>query len=363
MRGLPAASSAPPSVTPEPDARPEARAPVAPVHGPHEVHHMNADESNPSQGPASDGTGAPTRVGYVAVVGRPNAGKSTLMNAMVGEKLSIVTPKAQTTWRRVTGILSDEESQMVFLDTPGLLEVRDRMQASMLQAAHQALEEADVVLLVIDAERFRTDRDGGVLKEALELSRAPVIAGINKVDLVTPDRVDALSRWAGEDLDATPLAVSALTGDGVDRLLEELKHRLPAGPFLYPPDEIASEPVRFFVAEMIRETVFEQFRQEIPYSVACEIGEFRESEDPVYIQATLFADRQPQKRILIGEKGRAIRTLGQAARGKIEAFLERPVYLDLWVKVLPGWRRQPRHLRRLGFRVVDDKEGTGRKGP
>jgi GTP-binding protein Era len=324
---------------------------------------MSPDQPNHSQSASPEEAAIPTRVGYVAVVGRPNAGKSTLMNAMVGEKLSIVTSKAQTTWQRVTGILSDEDSQMVFLDTPGLLEVRDRMQASMLQAAHQALEEADVVLLVIDAERFKTERDGAVLEEALKLSRAPVIAGINKVDLVSPERVDALSRWAREELHATPLAVSALTGDGVIVLREALKERLPIGPFLYPPDEIASEPVRFFVAEMIRETVFEQFRQEIPYSVACEIGEFRESEDPVYIQATLFADRQPQKRILIGEKGRAIRTLGQTARGKIEAFLERPVYLDLWVKVLPGWRRQPRHLRRLGFRVVEDKEGSGRKGP
>ena len=317
---------------------------------------MVSDDSAPTRDPTL------TRAGYAAVVGRPNAGKSTLMNALVGEKLSIVTAKAQTTWKRVTGILTDHDSQIVFLDTPGLLEVRDKFQASMLEAAHQALREADIVLVVIGADRFREDRHGAVLEEALALSGAPVLAAINKIDLVRPERVDALAQWADTTLGADPFPVSALKAEGVEDIRDALKTKLPEAPFFYPADEIASEPVRFFVAEMIRETIFEQYREEIPYSVACEIGEFREADDPVYIQATLFADRPPQKRVLIGEKGRAIRQLGQAAREKIEAFIDRPVYLDLWVKVLPGWRRQPKHLRRLGFRVVDDDPTSRRKG-
>ncbi len=328
------------------------------------------DDTEPVPGQDSDPQGASplsavpasTRAGYVAVVGRPNAGKSTLMNAMVGEKLSIVTPKAQTTWQRVTGILTDQDFQMIFLDTPGLLEVKDRFQASMLDAAHEALAEADVLLVVLDAKRFKVDRDGPVLRESVELSRAPRVAVVNKIDLVGPERVEEVARWASDALDAEVIPASALTGEGVEELLGALRERLPESPFFYPPDEIASEPVRFFVAEMIRETVFEQFREEIPYSVACEVGEFRESQDPVYIQATLFADRQPQKRILVGDKGSAIRKLGKASREKIERFLDRPVYLDLWVKVLPGWRRQPRHLRRLGFRVRDERPDSGGKG-
>jgi GTP-binding protein Era len=326
------------------------------------------DESTDLQD-APDESGRPTaappatRAGYVALVGRPNAGKSTLMNQFIGEKLSIVTPKAQTTWQRITGILTDDEAQLVFLDTPGLLQVKDRLQASMLGEAHEALEEADVVLVVIDTDRFRPDRDGPVLTGALEEVSVPVFVALNKVDQARGGRVDAAEEWAIANLTPSDRGggihrISALNGAGTAELLAELKSALPESPFFYPEDEIASAPVRFFVSEMVRETVFDQFDEEIPYSVAAQVEEFREGEDPVYIQVTLYVDRNPQKRILIGKGGQAIRDLGRVSRQKIEAFIGRPVYLDLWVKVLPGWRRKVHHLKRLGYRVPDEASSS-----
>jgi GTP-binding protein Era len=302
-----------------------------------------------------------TRSGYVALVGRPNAGKSTLMNALVGDKLSIVTPKAQTTWQRVTGILTTDTSQAIFLDTPGLLEVKDLLQRSMLGAALEALAEADVVLVVLDAERGLSDRAKNTVRQALESAPGvPVLAAVNKIDLAPASDTEALERWAREVLDADAYRISALSGEGVATLGQALDDALPEGPFLYPADEIASQPVRFFVAELVRETVFEQFREEIPYSVFVQVEEFREHQDPVYIGATVHVERNSQKRILIGDKGRAVKELGQSARRKIEALLDHPVYLDLWVKHLPNWRRKRTHLKKLGFKVPDDHELVAR---
>ncbi len=299
-----------------------------------------------------------TRAGFVALVGRPNAGKSTLMNALVGERLSIVTPRAQTTWRAVTGIHTEGDTQIVFLDTPGLLEPRDLLQRTMLAAALDALANADVVAVVLDAADppGRGERDR--LVELLEGTRAHRVAVVNKVDVASRAAVDELAGWAFEALEAEVHRISALTGEGVPELREALGLALPPGPFLFPEDELASEPVRFFVTELVRETVFEQYHQEIPYAVACEVGEFRESEDPVYIQATVFVERPSQKGIVVGRGGAGIRELGRAARQKIEHFLGRPVYLDLWVKVLPGWRRKGGSLRRLGFRVPVEDDGA-----
>ncbi len=298
----------------------------------------------------------PTRAGYVALLGRPNVGKSTLLNAFVGEKLSIVTAKAQTTWQRVVGIHSAQGAQMIFLDTPGLLEARDLLQRSMVGAALEALSEADVLLVLVDPTRTPGGRGRSVLQDVVARSSAPRFVAVNKIDAAPQDRVDELAIWAREELHAEVHRVSALRGTGVVQLRDALEGALPESPFLYPPDELAAAPVRFFVAELIRETVFEHLREEIPYSVFCTIEEFRESEDPVYVLAHLFVERNSQKRILIGEGGRTIRALGERARAKVESFIERRIYLDLWVKVLPGWRRKRSHLRRLGFRVPDQHE-------
>lgn len=291
----------------------------------------------------------------MTLVGRPNAGKSTLLNAMVGEKLSIVTSRAQTTWKRVTGIATDANVQMIFLDTPGLLEVRDMLQRSMLGSAMDAVAEADVILLVLDATISPDPDERRTLRSALAEASAPAVAAINKIDAARQSDIQSWESWSTE-LDARPHRISALHGDGLDSLRDELRSLLPRSPFLYPGEDLSSEPVRFFVAELIRETVFEQFREEIPYSVLTRVEEYRESQDPLYIGVTIFVERDSQKGILVGKGGKAIRELGKEARKKIEDFLDVRIYLDLWVKVLPGWRRRRDHLRRMGFNVPDEHE-------
>lgn len=291
------------------------------------------------------------RAGYVALVGRPNAGKSTLLNRFVGEKLSIVTSKAQTTWQRVTGIVTSDEAQMIFLDTPGLLEARDLLQESMVREAMDALSDADVTVLVLDARRMPDATEGRALVKILAATKAPILVALNKVDTIPDDEVSRLTHEVTMALGAEPHAISALQGDGVDKLRAAIESELPVGPFLYPEDEIASAPVRFFVGELIRETVFERFHKEIPYAVFCQVEDYREAQEPVYIQANIFVENKSQKRIIIGSKGAAIRDLGSSARKKIEHFIEAPVYLDLWVKVLPKWRRESKHLRGFGMKI------------
>lgn len=295
-----------------------------------------------------------TRAGYVTLLGRPNAGKSTLMNRLVGQHLSIVTPRAQTTWQRVTGILTMERVQLVFLDTPGLLEAKDLLQRAMLGAALEALHEADVIVLVVDAGQRAHARETAPLERALSRARAPVHIALNKVDVAPAGRVEAWEAWARE-LGAVH-RVSALTEEGVQALLDTLASALPEAPFLYPDDEVASQPVRFFVAELVREAIFEQYAQEIPYSAFCRVEEFREREDPLYIRVTIYVERPSQKAILLGAGGHAIRDLGRAARGKVEDFVQRRVYLDLWVKPSRRWRKSRMRLGELGFRVPEDDE-------
>jgi GTP-binding protein Era len=276
------------------------------------------------------------------------------MNTLIGERLSIVTAKAQTTWQRVTGILTTDRAQMIFLDTPGLLEPRDLLQQAMLTSAREALEEADVILLVLDGSLARKKLESGPIRDTLEDRPAvPLLAAVNKVDIAREDRVQAVSDWVSHELGGESFPLCALTGVGIDPLRDRLVEALPEGPFLYPEDDIARDPVRFFVAEMIRETVFENYHQEIPYSVFLQIEEFRETEDPIYIQAHLFVERKSQKGILIGKGGSSIRKLGSRSREKIEDFLGRKVYLDLWIKLLPDWRRKRGHLRKLGFPVPE----------
>ena len=297
-----------------------------------------------------------TRTGYVTLVGRPNAGKSTLLNQLVGEHLSIVTPKAQTTWQRVTGILSVGTDQMIFLDTPGLFEVKDMLQRAMLGAALEALAEADITILLIDSTTKPNSRETALTIEALKETRAPLHIALNKVDVADEEAIQAWEAWADTELSGSVYRLSSLTGEGADVLLEGLRADLPVGPFLYPEEDIASDPVRFFVAELVRETIFELYHQEIPYSTFCHVEEFREDQDPVYIQVEIFVERESQKGILIGKNGRAIRELGELARMKIEHFIDMRVYLDLWVKPLKAWRKNRTHLNRLGFRLPESDE-------
>jgi GTP-binding protein Era len=289
------------------------------------------------------------KAGIVTVVGKPNAGKSTLLNRVVGEKLSIVSAKPQSTRNRIVGIHTTGDVQMILLDTPGLLNPRYALQETMRRAALAAIYEADVVLYLVDG------MEGSIpeLADVAQLDRAvraPIILAVNKVDALNPGQREALAEKAPD-----ALFISAITGDGLDAVLARLAALLPESAFLYPDDEISTQTVRFFASELVRETALEQLDDEVPYSVACEIEEFRETQSPVYIRAVLHVERDSQKHILIGAGGQRIRAIGRVAREKIETFLGARVYLDLWVKVLPNWRRNTHALQRFGYSLPEDR--------
>ena len=288
------------------------------------------------------------RAGIVTVVGKPNVGKSTLLNRIVGQKLSITSPKPQSTRDRIVGILTTGDAQMVILDTPGLLDPKYPLQEAMRGTAIRALEEADVIIYLADA----TEGAPPSLIEAAKLGKnpsAPVIVALNKSDALPPMRRDELAAHGNGTL------VSALTGEGIPELMERVTQRLPESPFLYPEDEISTQPVRFFVAELVRETVLEQLHDEVPYAVAVQVEEYREGRSPLYIRAVIYVERDSQKAIIIGSKGAQIRKIGESARKKIETFVGEQVYLDLWVKVLANWRKNPGSLSRFGYQLATGK--------
>ncbi len=295
-----------------------------------------------------------TRAGTVALLGLPNAGKSSLLNRFLGQKLSIVSPRAQTTREKVLGIDTREGSQIIFTDTPGILETRYLLQEAMLEAAFEAMQDVDVRVFVLDAEDTGATPQENVLSR-LRSDSAPVIPVLNKVDLASEGQLEALASWTREQFGTDGLRVSATTGEGMDTLRDRIVELLPESPFLYPADEISAQSVRFFVSELVREAAFELYGEEIPYSIAVRVEEFREGSEPLYIRAHLFVERASQKGIVIGEKGKGIRNLGQRARAKIEEFLGTRVFLDLWVKVLPRWKKDPVALRRLGYSWTESK--------
>ncbi|HEY6089720.1 MAG TPA: GTPase Era [Gemmatimonadaceae bacterium] len=288
------------------------------------------------------------RAGIVTVAGKPNVGKSTLLNRIVGQKLSITSPKPQSTRDRIVGIYTTPDAQLVILDTPGLLNPKYPLQQAMRSTAVRALDEADVIIYLADA----TEGHPPSLAEAADLTdapKAPVIVALNKSDTLSRAQRDDLR--TGEDV----VLVSALTGDGVPELMARVSLHLPESPFLYPEDEISTQPVRFFVAELVRETVLEQLHDEVPYSVAVQVEEYREGSSPLYIRAVIYVERDSQKAIIIGGKGARIRTIGESARKKIEVFVGEKVYLDLWVKVLANWRKNPGSLSRFGYQLATGK--------
>lgn len=290
-----------------------------------------------------------TRAGFVTLVGRPNAGKSTLLNRLVGERLAIVSAKPQSTRERVVGILSDDTSQLIFLDTPGLLEPRYALHKAMLHSAHQAIADADVILYLVDAQRDKPE-DLVTLGQLPAPPAAPVIVVYNKVDEVSAARREELSALVR---DAS--WISASTGDGCDALLARVRAAVPESPFFYDADDVSTQQLRFFVAEFLRETVLEQLNDEVPYGIAVGIEEFREAEDPVYIRAFLYVERESQKGIVVGAGGSRIKAIGQAARARIEPLVGRKVFLDLRVKELKNWRKDVHALARLGYRMPEDR--------
>lgn len=287
------------------------------------------------------------RSGYVALIGKPNVGKSTLMNALIGRKLSIVTRKPQTTRHRVLGILSTEEMQIIFLDTPGIIKPRYRLHESMMHNVVDAVADADILLFMADAKQ--SDPDEFSLDVIRERNALLII---NKMDLIRQEDalplVDAYTSLRGFD---AVVPISAQTGHNLDVLLTEIRNRLPIGPPFYPKDVVSEHPERFFVAEIIREKVFDLYREEIPYSAQVNVVNFEERKgEKDLISAEIVVERDTQKGIIIGKGGSALKKVGIAARADIEAFLERPVYLDLHVKVREDWRNKPTYLRSYGFR-------------
>ncbi len=289
-----------------------------------------------------------TRAGIVTVAGRPNAGKSTLLNRLIGEKLAITSPKPQSTRKRIVGILSRDHAQLIIHDTPGLLHPRYALHRAMRSEALAALDDADVIAYLVDGSRGPVQP----LAEVAQLDReprAPVVTVINKADLLTPEQRDELAR-----ANPTALFASATTGEGIEELEARLIAELPESPFLYDAEEISTQHLRFFVEEIVRETALEQLDDEVPYSIACEVEEFREDRHPVYIRTVIYVERESQKQIVIGQGGARIREIGSESRRKIEALLGQRVYLDLWVKVLDNWRRNERSLKRFGFVVPEE---------
>jgi len=304
------------------------------------------------------------RSGFVAVVGRPNVGKSTLINAVLGQKIAIVSPKPQTTRNRLLGILTREDAQVIFVDTPGIHRPLHRLGQMMVDTATAALPDVDVVLWLVDASTLPTDEDQQVAEVLDRLpSRVPLVLGLNKCDRLAQEREPSI---IGAYLTLIPRALpqlcSATRGDHLDELLSRLIAALPLGPQLYPEDEITDQQERFIAAELVREQALLNLRDEVPHAVAVLVNEFKDrSERMTYISAVIYVERETHKGILLGKDGQMLKRIGQGARREIEEMLGRQVYLDLWVKVRPKWRTNEEELRRLGYSTPKAKPSKGGK--
>ncbi|AZO06158.1 GTPase Era [Mesorhizobium sp. M2A.F.Ca.ET.037.01.1.1] len=292
----------------------------------------------------------PTRSGFVALIGAPNAGKSTLVNQLVGAKVSIVTHKVQTTRAIVRGIATHDNAQIVFVDTPGIFKPKRRLDTAMVTTAWGGAKDADVVVLLIDAERgIKGDADA--ILDRLKDVRQPMLLVLNKVDRVKPETLLALAATANERVPfKRTFMVSALTGSGCKDLLDYLAETLPAGPWYYPEDQISDLPMRQLAAEITREKLYLRLHQELPYSSHIETEKWEEKKDgSVRIEQVIYVERDSQKKIVLGHKGETIRAIGQAARTEIAEILEQKVHLFLFVKVRENWGDDPERYREMGL--------------
>jgi GTP-binding protein Era len=286
------------------------------------------------------------RAGFINILGKPNAGKSTLLNALLGEKLAIISPKVQTTRHRILGILNRPEMQLVFSDTPGLIDPSYKLQERMMQVVHKAVEDADVVLWLMDATDSPEDNRKWLASLAI---RAPQVLVINKIDRVKPERLQHIEKIFATDNLAGIATVSALQGTGLEELLVMLAGLLPESPPYYPEDMLTEKPVRFYVSELIREKIYQLYRDEIPYHSTVVVHQFQEKNTLTKIAADIVVQRDTQKGIILGEKGKGIKKLGELARKDIEAFIGRKVFLELHVKVRAKWRDKDIFLREYGY--------------
>jgi len=294
--------------------------------------------------------GAATRCGFVALIGAPNAGKSTLANALVGSRVSIVTPKVQTTRALVRGIAIEGAAQLIFVDTPGIFSPRRRLDRAMVATAWGSTHDADVVALLIDAHKGVHDDDEAILRTLPDV-RAPKVLVLNKVDLVDKPALLALAQTLNERLPfAVTFMISARSGDGVADLRRWLATNVPAGPWLYPEDQISDAPLRQLAAEITREKLYLRLHQELPYQSTVETDVWKELRDgAVRIEQTIYVERESQRKIVLGKAGQAIKAIGAAARADIAAAIEQPVHLFLHVKVREGWGDDPERYREMGL--------------
>ncbi len=302
---------------------------------------------------------ANTKAGYVTILGKPNAGKSTLMNALLGQKISITTPKPQTTRKRILGILSDENYQIVFLDTPGILEPAYLLQEKMVDEIDLSVHDADIIILMIDIEsdpQGETTMKDELVAKLMERNKKPKILILNKADLSTQEHMKSVIKKFEESKNFTGIIpVSASIGYNINSVLNAIIENLPESPKFYPDDIVSDESERFFVSEIIREKLFELYMEEVPYSCEVLIVDFKEREDKKdFIQAEIVVEKESQKGIIIGKQGTAIKNLGQISRKSIEEFLQHDVYLDLRVKVRSKWRSDEKMLKSFGY--IRDKE-------
>ncbi len=287
------------------------------------------------------------KAGFVNIIGNPNVGKSTLMNTLLGERLSIITPKAQTTRHRILGIANGIDYQIVFSDTPGILKPNYRLQEHMMHFVHSALEDADLYIVLTEVNDDFTHTN--ILKK-IDRSDIPVMLLVNKADVAKGEELRlACEKWQKEWPDWYVLPVSALQGYNIDKVLNKILELLPESPPFYPKDELTDKPIRFFVAETIREKVLMNYKQEIPYSVEVAVDSFKEEENIIRIRAVIHVARDSQKGIIIGHKGQALKRVGTEARKSLETFLNKKVFLEMHVKVSKNWREDETQLRRFGY--------------
>jgi GTP-binding protein Era len=301
-----------------------------------------------------DATSPGHRSGFVVVIGRPNVGKSTLVNRIVGQKVAIVSPKPQTTRSRILGIFTREDTQIIFVDTPGLHRPRHKLGQAMVATATGAIPDADVVLFMVDVSVPPTDEDRMIADLIRQHTQAPVILVLNKMDLLSPENVKPHTEayWELAPYHQEWMMTTATQGLNLDKLLDRIISALPEGPRYYPGDQVTDQTEREIAAELIREQVLRNTRQEVPHAVAVVVEEFKERENGmIYIAANVFVEKDSQKGIIIGRRGQMLRQIGAAARQEIERMTGGQIYLDLWVKVRKHWRRDERELRRLGYDV------------
>lgn len=300
----------------------------------------------------SEKPGQRFKAGYAAIVGQPNVGKSTLLNSLLNFKVASVAKRPQTTRHQIRGILNGPNYQIIFLDTPGILEPKYKLQEAMLQAVYRSLMDADLVLFMVEASPEPDEIDTAELKKISEFKKN-IILIINKVDAIAKDKIlpliDFYQQLPGVHVHAI-VPISALKLDGLDQLKQEIIAMLPQGAPFYPPDQITDHPERFIVSEIIREKIFQRYGEEIPYSTTVEINEFKEQKGRKdFIQAAIYVEKASQKGILIGKKGAALKAVGKLARQEIEFVLDRPVFLELWVKVKEKWRQNENILKEFGY--------------